>query len=134
MRHKLAEMAEFEVPVGMVDLEFDAIWKQLQEEIQWSEGEAAGTSEDELKEEYRAIAERRVRLGLIRGLKGVVIGQLLVSIVGYGALFETPAPVPVQPCLENRQQIEPRHVIAPRHAVEIRPVAVLEVLPGARAR
>ncbi|MEX0627889.1 MAG: ABC transporter permease subunit [Cucumibacter sp.] len=30
-----------------------------------------------------------VRLGLIRGVKGVVIGQLLVSIVGYGALFET---------------------------------------------
>jgi len=30
-----------------------------------------------------------VRLGLIRGVKGVVIGQLLVAIVGYGALFET---------------------------------------------
>lgn len=29
-----------------------------------------------------------VRLGVIRGVKGVVIGQLLVSIVGYGALFE----------------------------------------------
>jgi NitT/TauT family transport system permease protein len=29
-----------------------------------------------------------IRLGLIRGVKGVVIGQLLVSIVGYGELFE----------------------------------------------
>lgn len=29
-----------------------------------------------------------VRLGLIRGVKGVVIGQLLVSIVGFGELFE----------------------------------------------
>ncbi len=29
-----------------------------------------------------------IRLGLIRGVKGVVIGQLLVSIVGFGALFE----------------------------------------------
>ena len=29
-----------------------------------------------------------IRLGLIRGVKGVVIGQLLVAIVGYGALFE----------------------------------------------
>lgn len=29
-----------------------------------------------------------VRLGLIRGVKGVVIGQLLVSIIGYGELFE----------------------------------------------
>jgi NitT/TauT family transport system permease protein len=29
-----------------------------------------------------------VRLGLIRAVKGVVIGQLLVSVVGFGALFE----------------------------------------------
>jgi NitT/TauT family transport system permease protein len=29
-----------------------------------------------------------IRLGFIRGVKGVIIGQLLVSIVGYGALFE----------------------------------------------
>ncbi|WP_210494000.1 ABC transporter permease [Microvirga antarctica] len=29
-----------------------------------------------------------IRLGLVRGVKGVVIGQLLVSIIGYGELFE----------------------------------------------
>lgn len=29
-----------------------------------------------------------IRLGMIRAVKGVVIGQLLVSIVGFGALFE----------------------------------------------
>jgi NitT/TauT family transport system permease protein len=29
-----------------------------------------------------------IRLGLIRGVKGVVIGQLLESIIGYGELFE----------------------------------------------
>lgn len=29
-----------------------------------------------------------VRLGLIRGVKGVIIGQLLVSVVGFGTLFE----------------------------------------------
>ena len=29
-----------------------------------------------------------IRLGIIRGVKGVVIGQLLVAIIGYGALFE----------------------------------------------
>jgi len=29
-----------------------------------------------------------VRIGFIRGVKGVVIGQLLVSIIGYGELFE----------------------------------------------
>jgi NitT/TauT family transport system permease protein len=29
-----------------------------------------------------------LRVGLIRGVKGVVVGQLLVSIIGYGELFE----------------------------------------------
>ena len=29
-----------------------------------------------------------IRLGVIRGVKGVVIGQLLVSIIGVGALFK----------------------------------------------
>jgi NitT/TauT family transport system permease protein len=29
-----------------------------------------------------------VRIGVIRAVKGVIIGQLLVSIVGFGALFE----------------------------------------------
>jgi trigger factor len=63
---RLAEDHRFAVPAGMVELEFDAIWKQLQEEIKRTgEAETAGKSEDELKDEYRAIAERRVRLGLI---------------------------------------------------------------------
>ena len=63
---RLAEDHRFAVPAGMVELEFDAIWKQLQEEIKRTgEAETAGKSEDELKAEYRAIAERRVRLGLI---------------------------------------------------------------------
>lgn len=29
-----------------------------------------------------------VRIGVIRGVKGVIIGQLLISVVGFGALFE----------------------------------------------
>jgi NitT/TauT family transport system permease protein len=29
-----------------------------------------------------------IRLGIVRGVKGVVVGQILVAIVGYGALFE----------------------------------------------
>jgi trigger factor len=54
------------VPEGMVDLEFDAIWKQLTDEMERTgEQPEGGKSEDELKAEYRAIAERRVRLGLI---------------------------------------------------------------------
>ena len=61
----LAERHRFDVPAGMVDLEFDAIWKQVEEEMKRQPEEHAGKSEDELKQEYRDIAERRVRLGLI---------------------------------------------------------------------
>jgi trigger factor len=65
---RLAERyAAVPVPEGMVQMEFDAIWKQLQDEMRRTgEGpETVGKSEEELKEEYRKIAERRVRLGLI---------------------------------------------------------------------
>ena len=60
----LAETYRFGVPAGMVELEFEAIWKQIQEEIEKS-GNDSGKSEEELQDEYRGIAERRVRLGLI---------------------------------------------------------------------
>ncbi|MGE3293779.1 MAG: trigger factor [Geminicoccaceae bacterium] len=63
---KLAADHGFPVPEGMVDLEFDSIWKQLKDEMdRTGEKPEDGKSEDELKAEYRAIAERRVRLGLI---------------------------------------------------------------------
>jgi trigger factor len=58
----LAERHDFAVPQGMVDLEFEAIWKQVQPELTEEEKKKP---EDELKAEYRAIAERRVRLGLL---------------------------------------------------------------------
>jgi len=58
----LAERHDFTVPQGMVDLEFDSIWKQVQGELTAEEKEKP---EDEVKAEYRAIAERRVRLGLL---------------------------------------------------------------------
>ena len=62
----LAANYHFQVPAGMVDLEFEAIWKQLKQEMErGGEAIAEGKSEEELKEEYRTIAERRVRLGLI---------------------------------------------------------------------
>jgi trigger factor len=64
---KLAEAHHFPVPQGLVDVEFDAIWRQM-ERVK-NEGqldpEDEGKSDDELKAEYRAIAERRVRLGLL---------------------------------------------------------------------
>ena len=52
--------------------EFDNIWAQVEEELK-REGKTAadeGKTEDELKAEYRKIAERRVRLGLVLGKLG----------------------------------------------------------------
>jgi trigger factor len=63
----LADRHHFPVPAGMVDSEFQEIWKQI--EADRNEGrldpEDAAKSEDELRQEYTAIAERRVRLGLL---------------------------------------------------------------------
>ena len=57
----------FDLPPGMVDQEFNAIWQQVDAEMkrEGASPEDEGKSEDELKQEYRAIAERRVRLGLV---------------------------------------------------------------------
>lgn len=60
---KLDEAHDFELPKGMVDAEFDQIWKQV--EASERDEEDKDKTEDEMKEEYRKIAERRVRLGLV---------------------------------------------------------------------
>lgn len=64
---KLAELHSFEVPAGMVEIEFDQIWKRLQEELArgGADAEDEGKDEEALKAEYRDIAVRRVRLGLL---------------------------------------------------------------------
>ncbi|HEX6867030.1 MAG TPA: trigger factor, partial [Caulobacteraceae bacterium] len=58
---------DFPLPGRMVDAEFDGIWRQVEQDRQKGDlpPEDAGKSEDELKAEYRKIAERRVRLGLV---------------------------------------------------------------------
>lgn len=63
----LAAGHDFEVPGGMVDQEFDAIWKQVEEDRQAGRVDPSdeGKDDDTLKAEYRTLAERRVRLGLL---------------------------------------------------------------------
>ncbi|HIG22141.1 trigger factor [Henriciella sp.] len=63
----LDEKHDFDLPPKMVDMEFDQIWQQLQSEMDAGRvsDEDKEKSEDELKDEYRKIAERRVRLGLV---------------------------------------------------------------------
>jgi trigger factor len=57
----------FELPAGLVDQEFDGIWKQVQaEQAQTGKSFAdEGTTEEAARADYRRIAERRVRLGLL---------------------------------------------------------------------
>jgi trigger factor len=76
----LAATHEFTLPTALVDAEFDAIWRQI--EADRKEGrldpEDQGKSEDELKAEYRDIAARRVKLGLLLS----EVGRLNNILVG----------------------------------------------------
>ena len=63
----LDEKHDFELPKRMLDAEFQGIWQQVEQDKangQLAE-EDANKSEQELKDEYMKIAERRVRLGLV---------------------------------------------------------------------
>ena len=68
----LDDAHNFPLPPAMVEHEFANIWTQVEEELK-REGKTAadeGKTEDELKAEYRKIADRRVRLGLVLGKLG----------------------------------------------------------------
>jgi trigger factor len=71
----------FPLPPAMVEAEFNSIWAQVEDELK-REGKTAadeGKTEEELKAEYHAIAERRVRLGLVLGKLGEQNG---ISVTG----------------------------------------------------
>jgi trigger factor len=64
---ELDKMHKFEPPPTLVEEEFDRVWKSVLSELE-TEGKTfadEGTTEEKAKAEYRAIAERRVRLGLL---------------------------------------------------------------------
>jgi trigger factor len=83
---ELAKVASFDVPEGMVKLEFDQIWERIKMDA-ISEGQAKpedfegmeGPADKDEYKEYHDIAERRVRLGLLLSEIGqaedVQIGQ-----------------------------------------------------------
>jgi trigger factor len=63
----LDKLHKFDPPPTLVEEEFDRVWKSVLSELE-TEGKTfadEGTTEDKAKAEYRAIAERRVRLGLV---------------------------------------------------------------------
>ncbi len=60
---------DFELPASLVENEFESIWKQLGDEMLRSgkSFEDEGKTEDDARAEYKKLAERRVRLGLVIG-------------------------------------------------------------------
>jgi trigger factor len=64
---ELDKRYSFELPETLVAQEFDSIWQRVQQEQQQSGKTFAdeNTTEDAARAEYRRIAERRVRLGLL---------------------------------------------------------------------
>jgi len=57
----------FELPPSLVEQEFAAVWAQVEGDMKSNNRtfEDEGTTEEEARAEYRRIAERRVRLGLV---------------------------------------------------------------------
>ena len=65
---KLSAAHDFEIPEKLLDREFDTIWKQFEEQRKKDKDAGQGSEEktdDEHKKDFREIAERRVRLGLL---------------------------------------------------------------------
>lgn len=64
---ELDKAHKFEPPPSLVEDEFTRVWKSVTDEMEQQKKTFADedTTEEKAKEEYRAIAERRVRLGLV---------------------------------------------------------------------
>jgi trigger factor len=64
---QLDSLHRFEAPPTLVDEEFKNVWQVVENDLraQGRTFEDEGTTEEKAREEYRAIAERRVRLGLV---------------------------------------------------------------------
>jgi len=83
---QLAASHDFDVPPSMVEAEFNQIWQQLEQEAaQEEDAEAARKEMEDEKEEYRDIAVRRVRLGLLLSeigqANGVEVSQQEMSML-----------------------------------------------------
>jgi trigger factor len=81
---------DFPLPEGLVEQEFNAIWRQVEAE-QKSSGKSfadENTTEDAARADYRKIAERRVRLGLVLAEIGEAAGVKVTQDEMNAALME----------------------------------------------
>ncbi len=67
MLDQLDTLHKFEPPPSLVDQEFASVWSAIENDLKQQGRSFAdeGTTEEKAREEYRGIAERRVRLGLV---------------------------------------------------------------------
>jgi trigger factor len=73
---ELDKLYELELPEKLVEAEFQQIWTALTREMERENKtfEQENTTEEAAREEYRKIAERRVKLGLVLGTVGEKAG------------------------------------------------------------
>ncbi|MCE2991583.1 MAG: trigger factor [Candidatus Jidaibacter sp.] len=62
---KIDAVYRFEVPEGMIGIDFDTMWGEIKSQKQANPSMFKGKNEEEMKKEYKEIAKRRVRLGII---------------------------------------------------------------------
>ncbi len=82
---------KFEAPSKLVDAEFSNIWAQVNRDLELAGRTFADeeTTEEEAREEYMKLAERRVRLGLVLAEIGEKAGVTVADDEVQRALFET---------------------------------------------
>jgi trigger factor len=63
----LDERHAFDLPPSLIEAEFEGIWRNVTRQLEQNKStfEAEGTAEEKARDEYRKLAERRVRLGLV---------------------------------------------------------------------
>ncbi|WP_104667293.1 trigger factor [Ensifer adhaerens] len=87
---QLDELYQFETPGRLVEAEFENIWRQINTDLQQAGKTFADeeTTEEEARAEYRKLAERRVRLGLVLSEIGEKAGVQVSDDELQRSLFE----------------------------------------------
>jgi len=87
---QLDELYQFDTPQRLVDAEFDNIWRQINTDLEQAGKTFADedTTEEEARGEYRKLAERRVRLGLVLSEIGEKAGVTVTDEEMQRSLFE----------------------------------------------
>ncbi|HEX8655404.1 MAG TPA: trigger factor [Allosphingosinicella sp.] len=114
---ELAGRHDFPVPPSMVEAEFEQIWSQLEHEAgHEADPEAARAEMERERDDYRRIAERRVRLGLLLS----EIGQKAGIEVSQQEMNQLVAQAAQQYRPEDRQRFVEYVQATPMAAAQIR--------------